>query len=170
MKVQDVADIMKHFSDLLFELVRGEGYEADRVVFAEHQMEVLKRRLVRMIKKEEGKMKMRVTKVNEESIEFENGEALSSYHDQDCCESHFLSFKDLSIKDFEGLDFDLSGDSFFERVEGYGIALKPVNGHPVRVPGYGFNNGYYNSNLDLVLGAGENKRVFDISECQAVKD
>ena len=53
MKVQDVADIMKHFSDLLFELVRCEGCEADRVVFAEHQMELLKRRLVRMIKKED---------------------------------------------------------------------------------------------------------------------
>lgn len=111
-----------------------------------------------------------VVKVNEDEITFSNGVSLTSDHNQDCCESHYLSFKDLSLDDFEGLEFDLSGDSFFERVDGYGIRLVPINGHPVSVPGYGYNNGYYSSNLSLVLTKdGKQISKFDISECQGVK-
>ena len=113
----------------------------------------------------------KVIKVDEETIGFDNGLMLYSEHDQDCCESHYLSFGDLTIEDFDGLEFDLNGDNFFERVEGYGIALLPVNGHPVRVPGYGCNNGYYSTNLTLVLS--DNKtftKRFDITECQDIED
>jgi hypothetical protein len=59
--------------------------------------------------------------------------------------------ENLTIADFEGLEFDISGDDFFERIDGYGIALKSLNGHPVRIPGYGSNNGYYSCDLELVL-------------------
>lgn len=114
---------------------------------------------------------LKVVKVDAESIEFENGVQLSSYHDQDCCESHYLSFGDLNISDFEGLEFDLSNDNFFKRIEDYGIELIPVTGHSIKVPGYGSNNGYYSSNLDLVLSDNKsfNKR-YDISECQVISD
>lgn len=104
-----------------------------------------------------------------DSLKFDNGFELYSNHDQSCCESHYLSFSDLSLDDFDGLKFDLSKDNFFERVKGYGIALKPVNGWPVRIPGYGSNNGYYSDNLELILWDGKNedsKRIFDITECQ----
>lgn len=113
----------------------------------------------------------KVIKVDEETIGFDNGLMLYSDHNQDCCESHYLSFRDLTIEDFEGLEFDLSNDSFFERAVGYGIALLPVKGHPVRVPGYGYNNGYYSTNLTLVLS--DNKtftKRFDITECQVISD
>lgn len=102
-------------------------------------------------------------------IEFDNGMRLYDYHNQNCCESHYLSFDDLTTKDFDGLVFDLSNDDFFERVEGYGIRLKPINGHPIGVPGYGSNNGYYSSDITLVLsnpdGGGVYKE-YDVSECQ----
>jgi hypothetical protein len=75
----------------------------------------------------------------------------------------------LSLEDFEGLEFDLSNDSFFERVNGYGIALKPIFGHPVRVPGYGSNNGYYSDQLELIVSNGNDfTNTFDISECQDI--
>jgi hypothetical protein len=75
----------------------------------------------------------------------------------------------LTLADFDGLEFDLTSDDFFERIEGYGIALKPVAGHPVRIPGYGSNNGYYSSQLDLVLSDGKGfSKVFDVSECQKI--
>jgi hypothetical protein len=32
------------------------------------------------------------------------------------------------------LEFDLSNDSFFKKIEDYGIELIPVNGHSVKVP------------------------------------
>ena len=114
---------------------------------------------------------VKVVKIDSDSLEFDNGVSLYSDHDRDCCESHYLSLSDLTLADFTGLEFDLTGDGFFERIDGYGIALKPVAGHPVRIPGYGSNNGYYSSHLDLILSDGKDfRKVFDISECQDIGD
>ncbi len=114
---------------------------------------------------------VKVVSVNSDSLTFDNGVVLSSDHQQDCCEHHYLSFDNLTISNFEGLEFDLTNEDFFERIEDFGIALKPKNGHPVRVPGYGSNNGYYSSQLDLVLKDGKNTiKKFDISECQVISD
>lgn len=109
----------------------------------------------------------KVKSVTDSGITFENGIELYSDHNQDCCENHYLHFADLKLEDFEGLEFDLSGESFFERVEDYGIRLIPVNGHPISVPGYGYNNGYYGSNIDLCLSDG---RTFDVSNCQVIQE
>lgn len=115
-------------------------------------------------------LKAKVVKVLSEGIEFDNGVRLYSYHREGCCETHYLWFRDISIEDFEGLEFDLSNDGFFERIDGYGIALKPIIGHPVRVPGYGENSGEYDSNLELIISDDkEFKKIFNISECQDVK-
>ena len=114
---------------------------------------------------------MKVVSVDNETIGFEDGTKLWSYHEQDCCESHWLDFEHLQLSDFEGLEFDLSNDNFFEKIEGYGIALLPVNGHPVRIAGYGSNNGYYTTNLTLVLQKGRaTTREYDITECQVISD
>jgi hypothetical protein len=114
-------------------------------------------------------MIVKVVEVDSESLIFDNGVRLYSNHDTDCCESHWLCFNDLSLEDFEGLEFDLSNDSFFERVNGYGIALKPIFGHPVRVPGYDSNNGYYSSELELIVSnRNDFTKTFDISECQDI--
>lgn len=114
--------------------------------------------------------KIQVVKVDEYSLEFENNVTLTSEHEDDCCEQHYLSFKDLTLEDFSGLYFDLSNELFFERIPGYGIALQPIEGFPVRVPGYGYNNGYYSDNLALELFDGTNTTVFAITECQTVSD
>lgn len=116
---------------------------------------------------------LKVVKIDKSNdlIEFEDGTKLYSNHDQDCCENHYLSLSDLNISDFDGLEFDLKNDDFFERVEGFGIALKPINGHPVRIAGHGSNNGYYSDKLDLILENGkEFYKKYDISECQNIKD
>jgi hypothetical protein len=103
-------------------------------------------------------------------IVFSNGYTLNTYHGQDCCESHYWSLTDLSIDDFDGLEFDLDDDNFFGRIEGYGICLVPIDGFPIRIPAYGYNNGYYSENLTLVLTK-DNKTVkeFDITECQNIE-
>ena len=114
--------------------------------------------------------KVKVTKIARDSLTFNNGVRLYSNHDSDCCEHHYLSLADLSMQDFDGLEFDISGEDFFERLDGYGIALKPINGHPVRIPGYGYNNGYYSAQLDLILTNGKGfQKVFDVSECQVIE-
>ena len=110
-----------------------------------------------------------VREVGAGGIVFSDGSRLYSYHAQDCCESHELTFSDLKLQDFEGLEFDLSGDGFFQRVEGFGIRLIPVNGHPVPVPGHGSNNGHYGSDIALILTSGDPKgaeRRWDVTECQ----
>ena len=113
---------------------------------------------------------VKVIKIDSESLTFDNGVILDSAHDTDCCERHYLDLSDLTIEDFHGLEFDISTDDFFERIDGYGIALKPLNGHPVRIPGYGYNNGYYSSQLDLILSDGDRfSKLYDISECQVIE-
>jgi len=112
-------------------------------------------------------MKTKVIKVTDEFIEFDNSIKLMSEHDQDCCEHHFLQFNDLKLEDFENLEFDLENDNFFTRIEGYGIELNPISGFSVRIPGYGYNNGYYSSNLTLLLTNGKDyTKTYDITECQ----
>ena len=114
--------------------------------------------------------KLKVIKVGDYGITFENGLELSSYHGSLC---HDLYFKDLSLKDFEGLEFDLTDEKFFKRVDGYGIELLPLVGWPVRIAGHGYNNGYYSSQLDLILeGKVDGKdfrKVYDISHCQDIQ-
>lgn len=111
--------------------------------------------------------KLKVINVDSYSIEFENGIMLYSDHSNDCCENHYLSMSDLTIEDFKDLEFDLTNDNFFNRIEGYGIELIPINGHTVKIPGYAYNNGYYSSHLDLLITDNAHfKKVFDITECQ----
>lgn len=112
----------------------------------------------------------KVIYVDSDVLRFDDRSELYSEHDQDCCENHYLSFSGFSLKDFEGLEFDLTARNFFEKVEDFGIRLLPINGQPISVPGYGYNNGYYSSNLKLVLDRNGDVTKFDITDCQDIKD
>lgn len=114
--------------------------------------------------------KIKVIKINQDSIEFNDGTILSSYHNQDCCEDHSLSMDDLTLADFDDLEFDLSKGNFFKKIEDYGIELIPIKGWPIRIPGHGANNGYYCSDLFLTIVNKDNNinKSFDISECQDI--
>lgn len=115
--------------------------------------------------------KIKVIKISDDILEFENGIKLYSNHESDCCENHYLSLADLTISDFEGLEFDLTNDNFFKRIPHYGIELIPIKGHSIKIPGYGSNNGYYSSNLDLILTNGSYiKKEYDISDCQIISE
>lgn len=115
---------------------------------------------------------MKVTRVEREKIIFGDNEyKLYSDHEHDCCECHYLDFSVLKLEDFDGLEFDLTNDNFFERVEGYGIRLIPLQGHPVSIAGYGNNNGNYSSNLRLVLRHENNSlKSYDVSQCQSITE
>lgn len=114
--------------------------------------------------------KLKVVKVSSEAIEFEGGISLYSNHDSDCCESHELNLGDLTMLDFEGLEFDLTSDSFFKRIPDYGIELIPISGHSVKIAGHGYNNGYYSDQLDLIIDKDKvTIKQYDITECQEVE-
>ena len=111
----------------------------------------------------------KVTSITSEAIHFDSGLRLYSHHCQDCCEHHELTLTDLTLQDFEGLEFVIdAGGSFFRKIEGYGIELVPVSGHTVRIPGHGSNNGYYGTDLTLCISGEGVDMVFDITECQTI--
>jgi len=99
-------------------------------------------------------------------IKFANGAVLESSHNQDCCERHYLDFDYVKMEDVKDLEFDLSNDNFFKKIDGYGIELIPINGFSVKIPGYAENNGYYSSDLTLELHYAGGLRKWDITECQ----
>ena len=112
--------------------------------------------------------KVKITSISSDEIRFDNGASLSSHHHQDCCEHDYLEFNYVKIDEVKDLEFDLSGDSFFKKIDGYGIELIPLNGFSVKIPGYADNNGYYSSDLSLDLYNGEGNKIksWDITECQ----
>ena len=84
-------------------------------------------------------------------ITFDCGLSLVFYDDTNMDAYAYFDFEHISMQDFEGLEFDLSGDKFFRKIKGYGIELVPTNGHSVKIPGYHFASGYYSCNLDMSL-------------------
>jgi hypothetical protein len=113
--------------------------------------------------------KLKVVNIGSDAIEFENGVKLYSNHDSDCCESHELTLSDLTMADFEGLEFDLTNDGFFNRIPDYGIELIPLDGHSVKIAGHGYNTGYYSDQLDMIIEKdGKEIKRYDITECQDI--
>jgi len=111
----------------------------------------------------------KIKEFTEDGILFEDGSKLESYHQSDCCEHHWLDFSNIKNDgDYKDLEFNLSNDLFFTRIEDYGIELIPLKGFPLRIPGYGSNNGYYSSNLSLILTTKNGQKTYDISECQVI--
>jgi hypothetical protein len=111
---------------------------------------------------------LKVVSLHGDCIRFENGVSLYSAHNTVCCELHYLSCDDLLLAEFDGLEFDLTGEAFFNRIPDYGIELIPISGFSVKIPGYSHNNGNYSSRLDLIIEDDKgNIKRFDITECQA---
>lgn len=113
---------------------------------------------------------LKVVNVNSNEIIFDNGTTLSSEHLQDCCESHSLTLSDLDVDDFDGLEFDLTNDSFFKKIPDFGIELIPIKGYSVKIPAHGYNNGNYGINLYLVITNGKDIKKYDITECQDITE
>ena len=114
--------------------------------------------------------RLKVIAVDRHGIEFEGGVRMYSSHVQDCCEHHELTFTDLRLSDFDGLEFDLSNDDFFKRIEGYGIELIPIQGYSIRIPGHGYNNGYYGTDITLCIDGPNINKQYDVSECQVIDE
>lgn len=118
-------------------------------------------------------MKATITKISRDVIHLSDGSKIYSYHQQDCCENHYLDFSnevnDGKDSDLLGMELDLSG-IFFNKVPNYGIEFVSSDKRKfVRIPGYGSNNGYYGTDLTLVLEKNDGSKVgWNISECQLI--
>ena len=100
---------------------------------------------------------------------FDNGEMLSYYHEQDCCEYVYADFKGMQVMGVQPENFVYAYElDFFENVldsivpiEGLGFYLVSKQGICILVPCYNIQNGYYSSNISLLYKGKE----LDISEC-----
>lgn len=125
---------------------------------------------------------MKIKQINEEELIFDDGSILMSAHDQDCCEWHWLDFSVMSYynvgtssgKEINILEqeFDFSNGVTFKKVEDVGILLMDTDDNKYLICGYGSNNGYYGTNINLEYRDRDGNIIFeyDVSECQEISD
>lgn len=92
---------------------------------------------------------------------------LSSYHDQSCCESVYADFSVMKYhkehlvgKELDYLTLKRVPDIGFLVV--FGIGYSPEK---IFIACYNIQNGYYSSNLSVILQEGDVKTEVDISDC-----
>lgn len=89
---------------------------------------------------------MKITKVTEEYIQFNNGKKITFDHEQDCCEYNYADF--LQIDDL-ALDQEFKEPLDFEIVEGFGFRFGNLPFKMYGVPCYTEQNGYYTKDIDI---------------------
>ena len=101
---------------------------------------------------------MRILKITEDSIEFDNGKGISFDHYQECCEINYADFEQL---DSLAREVDFSEPLVFESCTyGFRFGNPPIN--MFFVPCYSIQNGYYSNELDIWYG---DKEVIHGIEC-----
>ena len=109
---------------------------------------------------------MRIVKITEYSIEFDNGKHISFDHDQECCEINYADFEQFDslardVDFIEPLDVDFIEPLTFESCDyGFRFGNPPIN--MFFVPCYSIQNGYYSSELDIWY---DGKEVIHGIEC-----
>jgi len=88
---------------------------------------------------------MKIIKVEENYLEFDNGRYIECDHYQDCCEWNYADFEQL---DDLARNYDFNPDLNFEIVEGAGFRFGDSR-RMFFVPCYSIQNGYYTAELDI---------------------
>lgn len=88
---------------------------------------------------------MKIKKVTEEVIVFDNGTVISYDHCRDCCEDNYADFKQIES---EALDYDFETELKFEAVEETGFRFGDSR-RMFFIPCYSEQNGYYSSDIDI---------------------
>lgn len=102
---------------------------------------------------------MKLIKIEEGKLTFDNGVTITDYHGQDCCEHVYADFMQLE-------DTDVLSHEFNESIEIQGVKNAGFRIEGYFIPCYNVQNGYYSDQLTLII---ENpnkkeKREIDISE------
>ena len=116
---------------------------------------------------------MKIKEIKEDGIIFDNGYELEYYHEQDCCEHVYADFdilsnynlstktgKTINIKE---IDFKEELEELIEGIQEQGFNIVSKIGEKFFVPCYNEQNGYYSSELELILRKGKTKEIIDIS-------
>ena len=93
---------------------------------------------------------MKIKKITEDKIEFDNGSKITFDHRQNCCEYNYADF--LYLKDESGVfDYDFDEILDFDKVlsSECGFRFGNRNKRMFFVPCYSEQNGYYSFDLDI---------------------
>lgn len=117
---------------------------------------------------------MKIKQIDEDEIIFDNNYKLKCYHEQDCCESVYADFemlKNYNVSVKTGKNIKIKEIEFVETLEllidgvpGAGFNIISIIGEKFFIPCYNEQNGYYSSNLELILDKGKTQEIMDISE------
>ncbi len=88
---------------------------------------------------------MKIKKITDECILFDNGSEIAFGHEQDCCEYNYADFKQLEDTGIEQEDF--TEPLTFESVD-FGFRFGN-DGKMYFVPCYSDQNGYYTTEVDI---------------------
>lgn len=89
---------------------------------------------------------MKICKITDAAIIFDEGSAITYNHCQDCCEDNYADFRQL--QDEAGvMDYDF-GDLDFVYCEGAGFRFGDAR-RMFFVPCYSEQNGYYSTEIDI---------------------
>lgn len=94
-----------------------------------------------------GKLKMKIKKVTDEMIMFDDGSIISFDHDQDCCEWNYADFSILN-PNVVNYDYDFPAYLQFKPVTEMGFKFG-CDGHWIFIPCYSEQNGYYSDRIDI---------------------
>ena len=101
---------------------------------------------------------MKIKRIDEEVIEFDNGNYITYDHPQDCCEWNYADFSQL---DDIARDYDFEENLRFEPLEEKGFRFGDSR-QMFFVPCYSEQNGYYTGELDIYY---RGKEVAHIDDC-----
>ena len=96
---------------------------------------------------------MKIEKITDEAIIFDNGNRITYDHEQDCCESNWADFS--SLEDTLAMEAEFDENLVFEIVEGSGDCDKGAGirfgnpGNMFFVPCYSEQNGYYTTDIQI---------------------
>ena len=114
---------------------------------------------------------MKIKSISIDEIEFDNGSVLDSEHRQNCCEHHYVDFTSMedqfskktefpeNLNDLVVLDYNSEKDNI--RGEKYTtfVILQDKKGRKYTLNIYNENNGYYGTEVILVLTTKKGKET-----------
>jgi len=117
---------------------------------------------------------MKIQTMENSKIVFDNGYTLADHHSQDCCENVYADFDHLKVYNvlphtgekitIFDIEFDEDIDEKIVGQEGEGFCLVAKDESKWFVPCYNSQNGYYSSQLGLVIQKGETTKEIDITD------
>lgn len=90
---------------------------------------------------------MKLKKVTDEQIIFDNGNTITFDHARDCCEENYADFSILNENNINW-NYDFDDQLKFESIENLGFKFGS-DGRWIFIPCYSEQNGYYTDKIDI---------------------